>query len=239
MLLAAMAFGACAGGVPKQRPAAATSATAHPGGAVTTATNSSVADRTAATAALFKASDLPNNWQSTPRHHSTSNQERIAAQLIACDHDSSKVHWSATTESPDFTTPNGVTLARNDVDVGSTTSDAEQLLVYAQRPEWPTCLNAAITPQYENTFPDAKVTGSTTSALKAPAVLDKIVATRTTVTFNAPSGTISLYADFVILQYHRFIATLFFRDIITPFDTGLQQQLITTVANRIKAAAAG
>ncbi len=207
-----------------------------------TTKDTSAQDKAAAPTLVLKASDLPLDWESAPHDPGNAQDKEIGQQLATCLNVKSTAFdegpgVSASADSDDFSQNGGATAVWNTVSIERTTSDAAQLLAVVRRSDWPRCFNQAFKTAFSNTDTgEATVTDVTTKNLNVTQALEKSVATRTTITIASQGITVPAYADFVFMQRGRVVGLMMFIDTSTPFDTSLQQKLITTVANRISSA---
>jgi len=81
-----------------------------------------------------------------------------------------------------------------------------------------------------------KITGVTTNSLIVTPLLDETIATRTKLNISAEGQTEPVYVDLIIMRKSRVVELLYLIQTNAPFNKDLEQQFMTTAANRVTAA---
>jgi hypothetical protein len=192
---------------------------------------------------VLRASDLPG-WQAVPHNSSnTGRDKQINAQLSACLQVTSTLlsqdNTSASADSPDFSMDSGAAQVQDSVEIDRTQTSIDAGFAVVQAAGFPVCLNAAFKSALQaQAAGAATVTDVETTTLDVTPLLDKTVATRTTVSLAVRGLSGPLFADFIFMRKARVVAVLFFLNGGTPFDVNQQRLLMDVVANRYTAAGA-
>jgi len=197
------------------------------------------ADEAAARSIVFMASDLPEGWEPGL---TGSDDATTAAKLAACLHVATTVFAHgpgvAFAASPNFEVNSGETAVHDSVTIGASDAVVDKGMSVLEGAAWPACVNGILKSALQGTAEPAaiKITGATTSFLNVTPLLDKTIATRTRLGVSAAGRVEPVYADLIVMREGRVVVLLYFINARTPFDAGLELQLMTSAANRVTTA---
>ena len=141
----------------------------------------------------------------------------------------------ASADSPDFATKDDETQVHNSVTIGTSDAAVDQGMSVLEGPAWPACVNTVFKSTLQGTpEPSAvKITGVTTNSLNVTPLLDETIATRTRLNISSEGQTEPVYVDLIIMRKSRVVELLYFIQTTSPFNRDLEQQFMTTAANRV------
>jgi hypothetical protein len=241
VLLAALA--AC-GGSSKKGSEASTSSKP----AVSTTSSSSTttlstvpdaeADKAVAESLLLVESDLPPGWVGHTPEPDDPDSAALDKQFSECAGASDPTHSTADVDGDDF--DNG------DAEVGSTASVTptraafEQDMAALRSPKFASCskelFSGALERQLQKDSPDATVDALDITPLTVPTYGEITVGLRMKIVATVTGKTVTLYMDNVAYGRDRIEVTLVFTNVGTPFDAELEQTIIKTAGEKLKAA---
>ena len=202
------------------------------------------ADRAAARSMLLRGPDLPRGWRTAG--HQASTARAVGSQLSTCLDASGPALFGngVTARSAVFSTNNDETQVFDAVEIDRT-GGINAALANLQGPGWPTCVNAALQAVDQQALVRGNaVTGSSTAPLNVARQLDPTVATRTTLTIagrGSPTtgSTLTISVDLVVMRQGPVVELVEFLGTGAVFDANLQQQLVTTLVDRVTASHLG
>ena len=181
------------------------------------------ADTAAAEAAVLTLGDFPEGWTETPADAEATSQ--IDGRVAACvDGDTAA---SAVAATGAFSSPDGVLVVRENVDVRATVRDARFVIAQVTNPEIPECIAAAYAELgaaalSDGAVADGTVIGEVTATrLAVGAAGDATQAIRVTIPVTSGDAAGQLTVDHVLVRSGRSLATISFEARVeaTPVET--------------------
>ena len=197
------------------------------------------ADQAAAQDALLQLSDFGPGWSEVPSSDDGDQDEmkRNVAECSGSDLDTGVDFGGAIAKTGDVTSPDGEQVVQATVSFAPSIAVASERFATIAAPEFPLCIQ----PIYEQFVGDlidgtgAELDGVTIGKLNVTPVGDSTVAYRITVTASDSGLTQELYADIIVIQAGRILASLTFQSRNSPFSIADAEMYVALAAGRLPA----
>lgn len=215
VLILGLAVGGCGDGqddTAAERPAAETSSPER----------DARADRARAQASVLRLDDFPSGWRGESSQEGADDENE-------CLDLSEEYDIAAEAESDTFV--NGdTTQALSGAAVFRSEDDARSAFEALTDPEVARCMADLIEREADD---DAVVTDTSFGALRTVGSGDESEGQQLVVTVESDGVEVDVFLDWISVRSGPVVSVLMFQDVLSPFDVGLEEELVTTVASRM------
>lgn len=196
-------------------------------------------DQAAAESALLQLSDFEPGWSEVPSSDDgdQDSMKRKIAECSGSDQDTGIDFGGALAKTGDITSPDGNQVIQETVSFASNVAAAAERMAILAAPEFAVCIR----PIYEQFVEDmlegtgTNVDRMTVGKLNVTPSGDNTVAYRITITASNGGLTQELYADIIVIQSGRALASPIFQSRNNPFSIDDTERYVALAASRLPA----